>query len=148
MSNAKNAALVCLAAVAALVLVACGGDEPTAEQDPAAQPIPPERVDQLDRRVHGIEAELKRLRKELDSREREQSDAQGDGAPAGSDDSGAGSGAGTGAGAGTGSGTGSGSGSDGGSGAGADAGAGPDPGSAEDDRSVYDICGPNPAPNC
>jgi hypothetical protein len=31
---------------------------------------------------------------------------------------------------------------------GSDAGGGPDPGSAEEDKSMRDICGPNPAPEC
>jgi hypothetical protein len=143
--------LACALSAGALALPACGGGDEPAAQNPASEQAPPERVGQLERRVKELEQENQSLRRQLEERE-SGSVGEGDDASRGADsgsgaDGGSASGAGAGAGAGSGGGSGSAGGS-GGSGGRADAGAGPDPGTPEDDRSVYDICGPNPAPNC
>ena len=65
MRTAKTPSLACLL-VLGLALPACGGGE-SADTQPASQSVPPERVDDLDRRVKGLEEQIDRLRKELES---------------------------------------------------------------------------------
>src|SRR5215204_5604689 len=144
MLKPTTAVFACVLAAGAIVLPACGGE--SADGEPASQSVPTEKVDDLDRRVGDLEKKIEELRREVqESGDGSTSGASaGDeaGTSAGSDGASAGAGSTSGASAGAGAGGGS-DGSGGGSGGG-DAGAGPDPGTAEDDRSVYDICGPNP----
>jgi len=143
-----------------LALPACGGDD-------GPDPAPADDLRVLEQRVGAIERQLRDLRQELRTQGQEKqssSDQPGngaapedaadggrasapDGAPgdtrgasvSGPDPGGGGSGSGGGAGSGSGG---------GGSGGGSDSGSGPDPGTSEDDRSLEEICGPNPAPEC
>ena len=147
--------LACLLASGVLVLPACGGDE-ASNPRPAAESVPREEVQGVERRVGDLEKEIIKLRKDLEGVRNEQSSAEDAGAAgAAADPSAPGTGTGTadagsgsGSGSGTGSGSGSGSGSGGGSGGGTDEGGGPDPGTREDDPGIEDICGENPAPTC
>ena len=150
-----TAPLVCILIVAALVLPACGGRD-SAEQKPASQTVPPEKVDDLGRRVADLVKQIEKLLKELESKTGDDSS----GASAGNEKGGA-TGASSGGGAGK-AGTGGRLGLRRGRRAAAAREArvapaqpraamrapGPDPGAAEDGRSAYDVCGPNPAPNC
>ncbi len=154
------ASLACALAAGALVLPACGGEE----APDAARFAPADDVRVLEQRLGAVERQLRDLRQEIRSQGaggRSSSDEPGGEAATdrAADGGGAstpeGAGAGTRAASGTGSGSGgAGSGSGGGgsggggSGGGSDPGGGPDPGTPEDDPSVEDICGPNPAPEC
>ena len=66
MRTAKTPSLACLLVLGVLALPACGGGE-SADTQPASQSVPPERVDDLDRRVKGLEEQIDRLRRELES---------------------------------------------------------------------------------
>ena len=152
----KLTPLACLLAFGVLVLPACGGEE-ASKPRPAAESVPRQEVQGVERRVGDLEKEIIKLRQDLEGVRNEQSsaeDAGADGAPAdpsapgtGTADAGAGAGSGSGSGSGTGSGSGSGSGRGSGVG-GTDEGGGPDPGTREDDPGIEDICGENPAPTC
>jgi hypothetical protein len=150
--------LACLLASGVLVLPACGGDE-ASNPRPAAESVPRQEVQGVERRVGDLEKEIIKLRQDLEGVRNEQSSAEDAGAAGaaadpsapgtGTADADAGSGSGSGSGSGTGSGSGSGSGSGRGSGVGGtDEGGGPDPGTREDDPGIEDICGENPAPTC
>ena len=144
----KLTPLACLLAFGVLVLPACGGEE-ASKPRPAAESVPRQEVQGVERRVGDLEKEIIKLRQDLEGVRNEQpsaEDAGADGAPAdpsapgtGTADADAGAGAGSGSGSGSGSGTGSG---------GTDEGGGPDPGTREDDPGIEDICGENPAPTC
>ncbi|HEV2771358.1 MAG TPA: hypothetical protein VGV57_00785 [Thermoleophilaceae bacterium] len=158
------ASLACALAAGALVLPACGGEE----APDAARFAPADDVRVLEQRLGAVERQLRDLRQEIRSQGaggRSSSDEPGGEAATdrAADRDGAskpeGAGAGTraasvtgsgsgGGGSGSGSGSGGGGSGGGGSGGGSDAGGGPDPGTPEDDPSVEDICGPNPAPEC
>ncbi|MDQ3240720.1 MAG: hypothetical protein M3Q43_04915 [Actinomycetota bacterium] len=150
----KLTPLACLLAFGVLVLPACGGEE-ASKPRPAAESVPRQEVQGVERRVGDLEKEIIKLRQDLEGVRNEQSsaeDAGADGAPAdpsapgtGTADADAGAGAGSGSGTGSGSGSGSGRGSGVG---GTDEGGGPDPGTREDDPGIEDICGENPAPTC
>jgi protein TonB len=148
----KLTPLACLLAFGVLVLPACGGEE-ASKPRPAAESVPRQEVQGVERRVGDLEKEIIKLRQDLEGVRNEQSsaeDAGADGAPADPSAPGTGT-ADAGAGAGSGSGTGSGSGSGSGRGSGVggtDEGGGPDPGTREDDPGIEDICGENPAPTC
>lgn len=157
------ASLACALTAGALILPACGNDQ--APDDAEFAPADDVRV--LEQRLGAVERQLRDLRQEIRRSqgpgERPSSDEPGDEKPTdraadgggasapedaggttraasvtGSGDGGSDSGGG-------GGGSGGGSGASGGR---SDAGGGPDPGSPEEDRSVEEICGPNPAPEC
>ena len=130
--------LACMFASGVIVLPACGGGD-SANTEPAAQSVPREQVEGVEQRVKTLEEETGKLRKELEAVRNTQSPGHGTGddAKRGSDSTADGGGTSAGGGA-------SGSGPIGGT----DAGGGPDPGTTEDDPSIKDICGPNPAPEC
>lgn len=155
----------------ALILSACGGDE--AAPNPAADAVPADDMRVLERRVGGLERQLRELRQEIRSPgddEQSSSDEPGDAAATGGpadqggastpeaaaggtrgasdSDSGTSSGDSSGGGRPSGGPPSGGGASPPGGGGGSDVGAGPDPGTSEDDRSLEDICGPNPAPEC
>ena len=160
-------ALACALAALAVTLPACGDEDQAADQNPASA----EDLQVLERRMGAVERQLRDLRKALKSRreegQRSSADQPGDeiasvappdaavpasgsGEPGGSSASAPGVASGSDFDSGAGSRSGGSSGPGGGSrsaGSG-DRGAGPDPGSPEVDRTVEDICGPNPAPEC
>jgi hypothetical protein len=77
--------LLACAVAGVLALPACGESQ-SPEQERASQPLPPEKVDDIDRRVTEIEKELERLRQELEGRADQSAGGQGDGAATGADD--------------------------------------------------------------
>lgn len=160
MPTKPSASLACVLTAGLLILPACGEEG----NDRAAEFAPSDDMRVLERRVGAIERQLRDLRKELKTRgrqERSSTDqpaeetataAAVDGSAASTPPVAGGptrstsvsppaSGAGGSAPDENGESVG---GSDGGS----DAGSGPDPGTSEEDRTVEDICGPNPAPEC
>lgn len=167
MQTKPLASLACCLTAGALILPACGGEEA-----PDAKFAPADDVRVLEQRLGAVERQLRDMRQEIRSQgeakrsssDEPRGDTAGDGAAerggasapvdsggrtraasvSGSDSAGGRSGSGRGGGSG-GGGLG---GSDGGGVGGSDAGAGPDPGTPEDDPSIEDICGPNPAPEC
>ena len=167
MSITPARALACVLTALALVLPACGGDEAAAPQ-PAPGSAPAEDLRVLERRVGGLEGQLRKLREEIESQSKDgrssgdETGSEGASeAPAGGDTAGApargtsatapgSAGGGSPADSGPGSG-GGGSGSGGGgsrSGGGSGSGGGGSGSGGSEDPTIEDICGPNPAPEC
>ncbi|CAN5621552.1 hypothetical protein BH24ACT24_BH24ACT24_07810 [soil metagenome] len=80
----KLTPLACLLAFGVLVLPACGGEE-ASKPRPAAESVPRQEVQGVERRVGDLEKEIIKLRQDLEGARNEQSsaeDAGADGAPA------------------------------------------------------------------